>query len=427
MNVFRDGTPDASRPQPLSRGGALDGLRFLAAFCMVIHHYSAESPIPLPRLHPVFERGYLATDFFLIVSGYVMARIYGQRVVDGRVGTGLFFLRRASRVVPAHLMMSAAFVIAVLAATAAGVRPLHPEWFDWRELPGQVFLVQALGPFGGKGWNAPVWSLSALMVCYLAFPSLWRAMRRIQSPVMAIALGLLGLAAADVLARRFLGYPIYQMPMQDGAIRALPLFFLGAALAICAETLIIPRWAAILLGLVSFGLLAGLQAAGRYDFLSVTLIAAMVLAAGAAPVRKPSKILEKAALVSFALFVTSEFVRVIYFGVDHALSARFGLGQTAQWAIWFGGLAVAVLFAVAFHYLVDWPSQAVIKPWTAKAPALLKRGLAGFIQVPDPNFDPFGTAGAGGPRVREILLQIGPRPGAAHRRAAERRPELGWG
>jgi peptidoglycan/LPS O-acetylase OafA/YrhL len=153
----------------------------------------------------------------------------------------------------------------------------------------------------------------------------------------------------------------------------------------------------------------------------------VVLAAGATPVRKPSKVLEKAALVSFALFITNEFVRVIYFGVEHALAARLGFGQPLQWAVWSGGLAAAVLFAVAFHYLVDWPSQAWIKARMADGPARARRSLAALAPRPDPAFDPFRATASAAPRVREIVLRIGPAPGAAHSRGLEGRGELVWG
>ena len=426
--MFRDGTSRAPKPSPLTRGGPLDGLRFLAAFCMVIYHYSAESPVALARLHPVFERGYLATDFFLIVSGYVMGRIYGEQILDGRIGTGAFLLRRAGRVAPAHLMVSAAFAGLALLAAVAGLHPLHPEWFDWRQLPGQVALVQAWGPFGGHGWNAPSWTLSALLACYLAFPTLWRGLARVGNPVVVLAVGVAAVVGANVIAMQAAGYPIYQMPMAYGAVRALPLFLLGASLAACSQRWTPPAPVAGALGLASLGLLVGVQAApGRHDLLSLALIAVLVLAAGAMPVRRPSRLLARAALVSFALFITNELVRVIYFGVDHAASGRLGLGPSTQWAIWFGGLAAAVLFATGFHYLVDQPTQAWIRPRVARAPAWLKAQLAQIIPVPDPDFDPFRSVGERAPRVREIVLQVGPAQGAVHRRDLESPAGLAWG
>ena len=88
---------------PICRGGWLDALRFIVASLMVIHHYQLAAPIPLVQLHPVFERGYLLTNFFLIDSGYVLARIYGNSVAAGRMGLGDFLSKRFLRLVPAHL------------------------------------------------------------------------------------------------------------------------------------------------------------------------------------------------------------------------------------------------------------------------------------------------------------------------------------
>lgn len=404
---------DETKPltHALTRGGPLDALRFLAAFFMVIHHYSVDAPAPLETIHPVLGRGYLATDFFLMVSGYVLGRVYGARVADG-MGAGPFLLRRAGRVVPAHLMVAAAFVGLVLATGLLGVAPTHPKWFDWAELPQQVLLVQSWGVFGGGlGWNAPTWSLSALLVCYFAFPTLWRALTRIQSPALVLAMGVGGLALADFATTSLFGYPVYQMPMHYGVIRAAPLFFLGVTLAVVAERIIFPQAAAIGLGMASLALLVAVQAAGRFDFASLSLIALIILAAGAVRVKTPSHLLEKAALVSFSLFITNELVRVVYFGVGEAVVRKLGLGLDLQWAIWLGAPLAAVIFAVAFHVLIDWPTQGWIKARLGSGGPGLKARVKALVPQPNPAFD----LSAGEPdrahRVREILVQSGPLPG----------------
>ena len=56
------------------RGGALDALRFFASLFVVLFHFGDEAPIPLADMHSVWARGYLATDFFLMLSGFVLAR-----------------------------------------------------------------------------------------------------------------------------------------------------------------------------------------------------------------------------------------------------------------------------------------------------------------------------------------------------------------
>ncbi|WP_374321412.1 acyltransferase family protein [Brevundimonas sp.] len=214
------------------RGGWLDALRFIVAFLIILHHFQAAGPEPLAHLiNPIFERGgFLLTNFFLIDSGYVLMRVYGAAVDKGRMSPGDFFLKRFLRVVPAHLIMGLSLVGLVLLATAAGAPPRNPEWFAWDQLPAQLLLLQSYGVHGGLGWNAPTWSISALIGCYLAFPWIIRGLMRL-GPWSALALGVGVYLAANQLCWAFLGYPVYQMPMGYGIVRALPLFLLGMCLA----------------------------------------------------------------------------------------------------------------------------------------------------------------------------------------------------
>lgn len=341
----------------LTRGGPLDLLRFVAAFLMVIHHFAEAAPTKLGEIHPVFTRGYLATDFFLIVSGYVLTRIYGARVAQGGMKPAAFFLRRATRVVPAHLIMCSAFVLMVLGSALVGIHPQHPEWYDWRELPAQVLLVQSFIP-GGKGWNAPSWSLSALLVCYALFPLIWPRLVKLRSGVATLVGAVVVFFAADLLVKTTLGHPIVQMPMWFGAIRAVPMFLLGVGLGAFSEARPLRRAVAVPLGLAALAALIFVQSAiARHDNLSIMLIATIVMSAGAIQPKRPSHLLEKLAVIAFAVFITNELVRNVWFGVLRVIGARFSLGVEAQWGLWFAALGAAVLFAVAFHYLVDMPTQ----------------------------------------------------------------------
>ena len=67
------------------RGGALDALRLLAAMFVLVFHYADEAPIPLSQIHGFMGRGYLATDFFLLLSGFVLVKAYGSSILSGRV------------------------------------------------------------------------------------------------------------------------------------------------------------------------------------------------------------------------------------------------------------------------------------------------------------------------------------------------------
>jgi peptidoglycan/LPS O-acetylase OafA/YrhL len=60
---------------------ALDGLRGVAAFAVVIGHVARHLPTPY------FYPSYLAVDFFFALSGLVLARTY-----EGKFEGGLSFL-----------------------------------------------------------------------------------------------------------------------------------------------------------------------------------------------------------------------------------------------------------------------------------------------------------------------------------------------
>ena len=350
---------------PIARGGWLDALRFIVASLIILHHFQAAGPAPLSQVvHPVFERGgFLLTNFFLIDSGYVLMRVYGAAVDGGRMSPGDFFLKRFLRVVPAHLMMGLALVALVLLGTAVGAAPRNPDWFRWDQLPAQLLLLQSYGVPGGLGWNAPTWSISALIGCYLCFPWIIRGLMRL-GPWAALAAGIGAYLAANQLCWSLLGHPVYQMPMGYGFVRALPLFVLGMSLAWFAQNVWInPRLA----GWVGIAAAAGLGVAQYFDknaLISLAMISIIILAAGATPVRRPSRLVEKAAVVSFSMFISNEVVRIAWFGAVNVVVARHGLSEPVQWALWVGGVLAAIAFAFAFHHAIDNPLQDHIRRWT---------------------------------------------------------------
>jgi peptidoglycan/LPS O-acetylase OafA/YrhL len=349
---------------PIARGGWLDALRFIVAFLIILHHFQAAGPHALAEaLHPVFERGgFLLTNFFLIDSGYVLMRVYQEALRRGSIGPGDFVLKRFLRVVPAHLMLGTSLIGLVMLCTAAGVAPRNPEWFDWSQLPAQLLLVQSFGIPGGLGWNAPTWSISALLGCYLAFPWILKGLDRV-GPWTALALGVGVYLAVNEWTWAALGHPVWQMPMKYGFIRALPLFFLGMCLArFASRAWIDPRLAGWTMVAATAGFVA-LQWFDKNALASIGCISLIVLAAGAIPVTRPSKLIEKAALVSFSMFISNEVVRIAWFGAVNVAVARLGLSEPVQWALWAAGVLAAVGFAFALHFLIDAPLQDRIKAW----------------------------------------------------------------
>jgi len=350
-----DHEPMKSLPPRIARGGWLDALRFIVGALIILYHFREASPVPLLQLHPVFERGYLLTDFFIIDSGYVLARIYGDRLASGQASLRAYSRQRLLRVVPAHLVVSFILVALVGGAALAGVAPSNPRWFDWSQLPAQVLLVQAYGVPGGQGWNAPTWTLSALIGCYLLLPWICRALWRWPPVVVVIGAAVL-VVVADVAASLWLGDPIYRLPMRYGILRALPLFLLGVAAAFYgARVYVAPRRAGAV-GVGAAVALVVLQAFGAFSLLSLGLMTAIIWAAGAVPVLKPSRLIEHLALMSFSMFLTNEVSRIVWFGLLDALG-QDGLSAGLRWALWALGFIGAFVAAALFRYAFDRPVQ----------------------------------------------------------------------
>jgi peptidoglycan/LPS O-acetylase OafA/YrhL len=352
------------------RGGALDFLRFLASLLIVLYHFGAEGPLRIERFHQVFSRGFLATDFFLILSGYVLGRAYGASTLSGRVSPGRFWLRRAGRVWPGHLMVLAAMAGLVLVLNAIGTDAHKPSRFAWDQLPIQALLIHAWG-FHSDGWNLPSWSLSALIVCYALFPFLWRAANRVRHPALLPLIGAGVIIGFEVLSRQVFDQALADLRLQFGVVRALPLFILGLCLARAVEMDWPSEKAARILLWGGAALLVAWQALDRYalpnvlifDLPSLIAIGAIILGAGRLPVKQPRAWIEQGAKLSFALFISHIFVGVIYWSAVHKLIDTVPIGIGWQWLMWLASFPIAYGAAWLFHTYIDQPVQDRLAPW----------------------------------------------------------------
>jgi peptidoglycan/LPS O-acetylase OafA/YrhL len=167
----------------------LTGARGIAAWLVVFYHLRLAIPgLPAPVVD-VLAKGYLAVDFFFLLSGFVIWLAWHDRVAGE---TARFWQKRIARIWPLHLAMLA---FAVALALLAAFRGVPDRAFPWAELPLHLLLVQNWGTTQGLFWNDPAWSISAELAAYLLFPLLVRCVdwRRWSTPALL-------LAAAAVLA-----------------------------------------------------------------------------------------------------------------------------------------------------------------------------------------------------------------------------------
>lgn len=206
----------------------LDALRILASAGIVVLHYANYiEDTPFGRFlvaHTVHFN--LLVDLFFVISGFVIASQYLDRVSDRRA-IGRFLWRRLARIYPLHLVTLAFYVGIALLVPFGAVHVENPARYPLSDLPAQVLLLHAVD--GQRlTFNFPSWSLSAEMVCYLLFPLMGlvglRRPRLIVVAAVAMAAGLtLYCAVAGV-------QPWPDWINEGGAWRALPAFLLGVAL-----------------------------------------------------------------------------------------------------------------------------------------------------------------------------------------------------
>ena len=351
-------TEDAMPVVALGRAGgaSLDVLRFLAASFILLFHYGQSAPVTLDQVSPVFAQGWLATDFFLLLSGYVLSRAYGGRLVSSGMRRSHFFLKRFARLWPAHVIVLTAFAAFVLVSSLAGFAPAHADKYGGMALFAQAFLVHGWGIIREPAWNVPTWTLSALLVCYALF-SVYIGWLYNRSRWVLLAVAVCVLALGHGLAQGLAHHALVDLPFAWGLLRAVPLFIIGNLIERLTTGWRIGRrvyWTALAAAFAGIWLLSDLPRHAVSDSLILVLLATILAVSGAVTFGETA-VTRRMGRASFALFLTHSLVGAVWFSAMPKLVLRFGLGAPEQWALWATGVFAAVVTAFLFDALIDKP------------------------------------------------------------------------
>ena len=161
----------------MGRFVVLDSWRGIAACLVALFHLDAYS-----HLYdvPFLRNSWLFVDFFFVLSGFVIAANYQQRLLDG-FGVGRFLLLRLGRLYPLHFAMLTLFVglellkglrRILIPATLWSVNPITP-FSTPQQAPDTIFanllLIQSLHIFDFLTWNVTSWSISTEFYTYVIF------------------------------------------------------------------------------------------------------------------------------------------------------------------------------------------------------------------------------------------------------------------
>ena len=134
---------------------SLQSWRFIFALMIFLHHFPVNGK-------GLFEAGgSCGVSFFLILSGFVMAAGYGDKVLSPSFSFGNYMIKRGARIYPLHLLC---FLVALVLAYK------NIDGFYLLKLLPNLLLLQSWIPIQGIYFsgNAVSWCLSDLVFFYAA-------------------------------------------------------------------------------------------------------------------------------------------------------------------------------------------------------------------------------------------------------------------
>jgi peptidoglycan/LPS O-acetylase OafA/YrhL len=203
----------------------LDGMRGIAALFVVTRH-------TVPFWNFTLFRSYMAVDIFFILSGFVLAHAYDNKLSSGRMSLRGFVLTRIIRLYPVYLLSlliaSIVFLAHVkshepgagmlsMAMVAIGLAALFlPSSVSWSD---ELFTV-----------NGPYWSLFFELIANALYATIHRHLSRAVLSVIIIASAISMLLVAFMHGNLNDGFRWGYGSLSLGVARAMFGFFLGVCL-----------------------------------------------------------------------------------------------------------------------------------------------------------------------------------------------------
>jgi peptidoglycan/LPS O-acetylase OafA/YrhL len=249
---------------PAGRIPSFDGLRGIAALAVMAFHFNIFF-LPQARLSnlvPYLGRAYLAVDLFFLLSGFVMAHVYGRALAsDWRTHWRQFAIARLIRIYPSFALATLATIMIV------GLSHISVVSFSRHSLWLQPFLLQQWA--AGLTWDYPSWSISTEAEAYVFFVFAAALLLTGKHPLLIAATCIAVLGALSVAD----GGAINYFSGVPALLRTLAGFSLGVLLYRLQFHSTKPR-CAIAASLIVLGV--GLRAVTHLDFFMVLAFGCLI-------------------------------------------------------------------------------------------------------------------------------------------------------
>lgn len=294
---------------PRQRFEVLDSLRGVCAILVVLYHYPNASHLTSSQF---IRGGYLFVDFFFVLSGFVIAYSYANRIND-RDSLFTFMVRRFFRLWPLHLFIVALYFVIELAMRPSGADLGATSGRTVPDLWRSLTLTNGFGMDHYSRWNVPSWSISAEWWTYVVFAIMALALpRRLWAGLLAMV--------AIALAVLLVTHNSMRITFDMGLVRCFVGFGAGALLAVQWPR-VAPRleaigarrlgWAelALVLTIVVF---VGSARLSPWSFLAPLLftvtVAVFAMEAGPVSLLMRSPLFVRAGLLSYSIYMVHQFV-----------------------------------------------------------------------------------------------------------------------
>jgi peptidoglycan/LPS O-acetylase OafA/YrhL len=346
---------------------ALDGLRGIAAICVVVFHFSQQSVYFSYSPTEFIPSTYLAVDFFFMLSGFVIAHAYGERLSHGM--SFLEFLEvRLIRLYPLYILsLVIALAVVFLGSFSNVAHYSRIEAIESFTL-STIFFPTPASVLNAKGLvfplNSPAWSLSleiAINIAY-AFCYRWLTTGRTVILVILSAMLLIGMALHDGSPEGGVAWGNYLI----GWPRVVALFLIGTLLFRLFQNsrakASMPSWLGYGLGL-TLVMMFMLPKNDVVSGVAASLLVCPAIVYFGALVRSPigpaGKLFSWGGTLSYAIYVLHvpifDFLKVIY---------RYaGLGELETFRVLNGFIWISLAFgaAVFLHYCYDLPVRRLLR------------------------------------------------------------------
>lgn len=369
--------PSSAFPDTKPHYELLDGLRGVAAILVLWYHihegfaFAGSVNGVGDGLVKSFNHGYLAVDFFFMLSGFVIGYAY-----DGRWSKGFtmkdFFRRRLIRLHPMVVMGAAIGAAAFLLqgsvrwdgthiATSAVMLALLCDMFMIPAVPGCRYEVRGNGEMFPL--NGPSWSLFFEYVGNILYALFLRRLpsKALGALTVLTGAGLAWFAVTDVSGYGSIGvgWTLDTVNFCGGMLRMLFPYTMGMFLSRIFKPANVkaPFWicTAVMLALFSvpsLGVSGGICVNGIFEMFCVIIVFPALVWLGASGGRKGNKACKLLGDISFPLYIVHYPVMYLFYS-RLIKTEKYSLSET--WPVALGVMAVCLVLAFLCLKLYDEP------------------------------------------------------------------------